>query len=498
MALTSDEAEDGRYREPLAGFDIGAVLEHSPNGVAILDAEYRCRYLNAEGERVAGVARDQVIGRHAWEVMPHLSEDAVTSTLARVASERREATIDVQHPESGRWYELRLMPAAPGVIVYSWDVTEHRTSEESVRRSEQRFRSLIENASDTIAVIDAHGILRYVSPAHEQVLGLGPEELVGHAAGERLHPDDYESVRAALSQASAHPGAAVPLEFRYRHRDGSWRRLAAIATNLLDDASVGGVVVNSHDITERATLEEQFRQAQKMEPMGRLMGGIAHDFNNLLAAMMVNCEFLREELGSPSAAGYAEAEEISRAVERAAALTRQLLAFSRKETRAPGVLDLNRVVLDTDRMLRRVIGVDITLTTELDPSAGAVRADGGQLTQVLMNLAVNARDAMPSGGRLTLRTWKADIGGPRSGEGPGIPPGAYVALEVRDNGCGMDEATRARAFEPFFTTKGEKEGTGLGLPMVQGIVQESHGFIEVASEPGRGAAFTLYFPRVSP
>jgi two-component system, cell cycle sensor histidine kinase and response regulator CckA len=274
-------------------------------------------------------------------------------------------------------------------------------------------------------------------------------------------------------------GKAVLLTSKVPLRDGS--------------GAVVGVLGVYQDITERKKLEEQLRQAQKMEAVGRLAGGIAHDFNNLLTVVNGYSQVLMDSL-APEDSNRPLVEEIERAGDRAAGLTRQLLAFSRRQVLEPRVLCLNEVVGDTDRMLRRLIGEDILLTTSLDANLGRCRVDPGQLEQVLMNLVVNARDAMPKGGRLAITT--RNVTGPCL-EAPDLPPGNYVELGVNDTGIGMDERTKARLFEPFFTTKGPGQGTGLGLATVYGIVTQSDGHIAVQSKPGRGTSFRVYLPRVN-
>ncbi|HLH21160.1 MAG TPA: response regulator [Chloroflexota bacterium] len=247
---------------------------------------------------------------------------------------------------------------------------------------------------------------------------------------------------------------------------------------------------------ERGRLEEQLRQAQKMEAIGRLAGGVAHDFNNLLTAINGYSEVLLAEM-APDAPLRLYVQEIVKAGERATQLTQQLLVFSRKNRVAPEVLNLNAVVAETAGFLRRLIGEDVVLRTRLDPAIGRVRVDPGQLQQVLMNLAVNARDAMPEGGRLTIETANVDLDAPAPRTFGDVPPGAYVMLAVSDTGCGMDAATQAHIFEPFFTTKAPSKGTGLGLSTVYGIVQHSGGHIWVYSEPARGSVFKIYLPRVA-
>ncbi|SPF34987.1 putative Histidine kinase [Candidatus Sulfopaludibacter sp. SbA4] len=380
-----------------------------------------------------------------------------------------------------------------------------------VRHSEAYFRSLIENASDLIVILDRAGILVYASPSSLRVLGDAADDLVRRPLRDLVHADD--AARAAELVAGAQQGSspgpsprqspALPFALRFRHHDGSYRLLEGLATNLLTDPAVSGIVINARDVTERHLAEqalrerdEQLRQAQKMEAIGRLAGGVAHDFNNLLTVINGYSEFLLNALdASDRRHGYAQS--IRDAGEHAADLTRQLLAFGRKQLLRPTVLNLNAIVGGTERILRRLIGEDIDLVCALDPAAGGVMADANQVHQVLMNLCANARDAMPEGGTLTIATANEVCSAPRAGVGAYVPPGEYVTLAVSDTGHGMDEATQQRVFEPFFTTKEHGKGIGLGLATVYGIVRQSGGHIAIESAPGEGTTFRVYLPRVA-
>jgi len=361
---------------------------------------------------------------------------------------------------------------------------------------EELFRLITENAADMIAVVDVKGNRLYNSPSYEKILGYTPKDMEGSLAFDEIHPEDREKVHRAATEARL-TGVGQSVEYRMRHKNGGWRTLESRATTILGgQGAVERMVIVNRDITERKQLEEQFRQAQKMEAVGRLSGGVAHDFNNLLGVIIGYGEILQEDL-PPEHALRPSVDEVLKAGHRAASLTRQLLAFSRQQQLDPTVLDLNVVVRDMEKMLKRLIGEDVELKTELAASLARVKADQGQIEQAILNLAVNARDAMPSGGKLTLATsnFHMDENFVRRYPYP-VQTGDYVLFTVADNGIGMDAATQARIFEPFFTTKEKGKGTGLGLSMVYGIVKQSGGYIDVASEPGSGATFKIFLPKV--
>jgi two-component system, cell cycle sensor histidine kinase and response regulator CckA len=360
--------------------------------------------------------------------------------------------------------------------------------------SEQLFRLITENAADMIAVVDAEGRRLYNSPSYEKILGYTPQELAGTPISAQIHPDDRDKVSMAASEALS-TGSGRSLEYRMRHKDGSWRTLESRAGTILKRGRAEKMVIVNRDITDRKRLEEQFRQSQKMEAIGRLSGGVAHDFNNLLGVIIGYGELVEEATAADSPLRTC-VEEMLKAGHRGASLTRQLLAFSRQQVLDPRVLDLNAVVKDMEKMLKRLIGEDIQLKTILDPALGRVRADQGQLEQVIMNLAVNARDAMSGGGALCLETQNFHMDRDFVSRYPyPVLTGDYVLLTVSDSGIGMDSATRARVFEPFFTTKEKGKGTGLGLSLVYGVVKQSGGYIDVLSEPGSGTIFQIYLPK---
>ncbi len=368
---------------------------------------------------------------------------------------------------------------------------ERQRDREILEKSEAYFRRLNENSLDIITILDAGGAILYESPSIQQVFGYTPDEYRGHELIEFVHPEDATSVKAAFANTLDDLRDTARLNFRFRRKDGEWRHVEGIGKNLLSDPVVAAIVFNSRDITERRKLEEQFLQSQKVQAIGQLAGGVAHDFNNILTAIIGHADLMMQRIPSTDTL-YANADEIQKAAHRAAGLTRQLLAFSRKQVLQPKVIDLNAVIADMNKMLQRLLGENIKLVTNADPQLGHVKADRGQMEQVLLNLAVNARDAMPKGGTLTIQTENVGLG-PKSDAGAGD----YVLVSVRDTGVGMSREVQARIFEPFFTTKELGKGTGLGLATCHGIVKQSCGHIGVFSELGKGTTFKVLLPRVN-
>jgi len=361
-----------------------------------------------------------------------------------------------------------------------------------LRESEERFRTMFESAPTAILLLGLDGRILAVNRSAATLLGYDEAELLGTPTSALRHPDDAAEVGELVEMLTRGERDAIRLETRYLRKDGA-TVVAHLGAALIRDADgrPDYVIAMAEDVTEQKQLEERLRQSQKLEAVGRLAGGVAHDFNNMLTAIGGYTDFALEhaEQGSPL---RADLDEIRKATDRATLLTRQLLAFSRKQVLKPELLNLNGIVLELQSMLRPLIGEDVVLTTELDPALGPIEADPGQLHQVVMNLVVNARDAMPEGGRISIETANADVG---EGDDDAIDPGRYVTLTVRDAGEGMDEQTLAQIFEPFFTTKESAKGTGLGLATVYGIVKQSGGYVAVESELGAGSAFTIYLRR---
>ena len=370
---------------------------------------------------------------------------------------------------------------------------QRQQAEAALRASEERFRALVENSSDALLLLDAEGRVTYMTLSSQHHLGWKPEEVVGRTVFNVLHPEDRETMTARMSEALQNPSVPVTAEIRFRHGDGSDRTMEVVGVNRLSDPSIRAIVLKARDITDRRRLEEHLRQVQKMEAIGALAGGVAHDFNNLLTAILGYCNLMLDDVPKEDPLRQ-DLEEIRSAGERAAALTRQLLAFSRRQMLQPQIVDINTLVQQLEKLLRRLLSEDIVLATALAPDLHTVKVDPASIEQVLVNLAVNSRDAMPEGGQLTIETANVELDQVYADTHVSVIPGQYVMLAVGDTGQGIDAATKARIFEPFFTTKEQGKGSGLGLATVYGIVKQSGGYIWVYSELGHGTVFKVYFP----
>ncbi len=502
-ALKEELARANRARR-LAEDRYRSLFEQDAAGVFRCYADGLILDLNATCAWMLGYATcDEARGRHLQDSAAN--KDDVQYLLRRTQEKKAVSNLEleilrpggetVSATASGRLVEQEagLEPVVEGILM---DITRWKLAEDGVRRAEQRFRTLLEKSPNGISLLDAEGRVLYSSHAVSPIFGYALDERVGKNAFELIHPDDASEVASVFARLVQNPYGSAASQFRYQHKDGSWRWIEALGTNLLDDPSVSAIVVNYRDVTGRRRLQEQLFQAQKMEAVGRLAGGVAHDFNNLLTAILGYSDMVIEKLPDTNGV-HRYVTQIKKAGERAASLTRQLLAFSRLQVMSPQVLDLNAVVSDMSQMLRRMMGEDIRVQVEPAATLGRVKADPSQIEQVVLNLAVNARDAMLHGGELTIRTSNVSVPEAMVEGHVQVEPGDYVLLEMSDTGCGMDAETRARVFEPFFTTKEKGKGTGLGLSTVYGIIKQSGGYIWAASEPGLGSTFTIYLPTVS-
>jgi two-component system cell cycle sensor histidine kinase/response regulator CckA len=485
-------ASEDRYR---------TLFDYAPDGIIIADRDSRYIDANASMCEIVGYSHHELIGLHASELVVPESVRSIGSALhAITATSDYHQEWQLRRKDGTRFPADVLSTMMPDgtVMAIIRDVSERNQALDALRAAEERMRFALQNADVGIWDMDfATGRLQW-SETIEAHYGLQPGTFRGtfDAFIACVHPDDWASLRETFSQA-AKSGADFSTFHRAVWPDGTVRWLSGAGRVLLDDRgeAVRGVGI-SMDITARRTLEQQYQQAQKLEAIGRLAGGVAHDFNNLLTAILGFGRFVLDSFADDDDR-RADMEQIVQAADRASALTRQLLAFSRREVVQPVALKLNKVVVETHKMLRRLIGEDIEIELALAEDAGIVHADPGQLDQIIMNLAVNARDAMPGGGRLTIETANVDLDASFGSRHGPVEPGPYVMLAVTDTGVGMTEDTRRRLFEPFFTTKEAGKGTGLGLATVFGIVKQGGGYLYVSSEPGRGSTFTIYLPRLA-
>ncbi len=488
------EEEEARYRSL-----IDDVIESSTIGLFILDADFRVVWMNRALENFFGLDRREVIGqdkrRLILERFKYLFADPeeyarqiLASYQAQYYGEHFECHLLPDDTRQERWLEYWCQPIRSGV--YRGGRIEHFTDITERKRAEETFKNLIMRAPIGIFIIQA-GNFTLVNPGFLHITGYREEELLGRNSLSRVVPEFKDEVRKnAIRMLQGK--SSLPFEFQVFNRAGEVRWIMESLTPI----SYGGeqaILGFFMDITERRELEGQFLQAQKMEAIGRLAGGVAHDFNNLLTAISGYAEMLLLDVRQDPPGAH-NIQEIIKATERGASLTRQLLAFSRKQILQPRLVNFNDVVADMDRMLARLIGEDIELVTLCDPALQMIKADPGQVEQVILNLAVNARDAMPQGGRLLVETANVHLDEAYAVRHLEVTPGRYVMLAVTDSGVGIDPETLEHIFEPFFTTKSSGKGTGLGLSTVYGIVKQSGGHIWVYSEVGQGTTFKIYLP----
>ena len=484
-----------------------AIFEHAPVGITMVDPTGRFLQTNPAFQAIVGYSAEE-LQNMTFQQITHPEDLPGNLQLLEefLANQRQYYSLEKRYlRKDGKivWVNLmksRLQNAQgePRVIGTVLDITARKQTEEALRESEQRFRLMAKTIQDVLWISTPKmDTVIYVSPAYEKVWGRSCEELYSSPRSflKAIHPEDRKQAQAWM-MAHQSRGLDFSQEYRIIKPDGSigWIHNQGFAAK--DEQ--GQVIMYTgvaKDITERKTLEQQLLLAQKMEAVGRLAGGVAHDFNNLLMAISSYAELIREKVlkGDPM---YNYLEDILKATDRATALTGQLLTFSRQQIVHPRVIDLNQLVRDLKRLLRRLIAEDIELEVITAPNLGMVKADPGYLNQIIMNLVINARDAMPCGGCITLETTEVylkESSRTRSGE---APPGPYVVLKVIDSGIGIDESIQVHIFEPFFTTKEPGKGTGLGLSIVYGITKQSGGFIDLESKPGQGSIFTIYLPRL--
>jgi PAS domain S-box-containing protein len=502
--VTSRKATEQQLKETEDRY--GHLFSSAADVIFEADAEGYFRFVNPQTLRLFEFDQDEVIGRRFTEFIRADFRPQILQHYYLQTRDRRPNSY-VEFPavtKSGKevwlgqnaWIITDASGKYIGMQAVARDITERRQAEEALRTAEAKYRALVEQSLMGVYIMQNDRLV-YVNPKAADLLGYTQQEMIDtEAPFVFVHEQDRPLVMDQLARLDPALMPSVQLAVRGVRKDGEVIQVEAFCV-VTEFGNERAVLTTVHDISDRVKLEDQLRQAQKMEAVGRLAGGIAHDFNNLLTAIRGNAELMSHRVKADPAMA-AEVDEILHAADRAASLTRQLLAFSRKQVLQPIALDLNEIVSGVARMARRLIGTDVQLRLDLARAVSQVLADPAQVEQVLLNLIVNARDAMPSGGTITVTTKNVSLNAaaPEIVQAS-IAPGNFVMLAVADDGIGMDQATQARIFEPFFTTKETGRGTGLGLSTVYGIVRQTGGAITVTSDRGKGASFRVYLPAVA-
>ncbi len=482
-------------------------FENISDVIFSIDPEYRIISISPSVETLLGYRPEELIGKHFQDLnimAPEYLEIAFSETLRALKGENIDSSVYEFIAKDGtrKFGEVKGSPLfrdgeAVAMIAVARDITDKRLAEEALRREKEKFRVLVEESPLGVSIIGKDGNYKYLNPRFIELFGYTQEDIpTGREWYRKAYPD-REYRNQVISTWIADNEESKAGEFRLRTfnvtcNDGSKKVIQFLPVTM----ETKDQFIIYEDITEHEKLETQLRQAQKMEAIGRLAGGVAHDFNNLLTAIIGNADLTLMSLDNDSPL-QENIEEIKKAGHRAASLTRQLLAFSRKQVLQPKVLSLNEIITGLNKMLGRLIGEDVELKTFMEPDLGHVKADPGQIEQVLLNLAVNARDAMPQGGKLTIETANVDLDEEYFGRhAEQMQPGPYIMLSVSDTGIGMNEEVLSHIFEPFFTTKETGEGTGLGMATVYGIIDQNNGYIWPYSEPDQGTTFKIYLPRI--
>src|SRR6266436_7411951 len=501
LSVTHDITDRKRAEAELS--QLASIVESSDDAIVGKTLDGKIVSWNAGAERIYGYSAIEVVGKPVSILVPDEQRDEIPEILKRLSRDERihhYGTVRIRKGGQRINVSVTISPVkdAEGMIIgasaIARDITERKRVEERLQESESHFRSLVHDAPYGIYRITLDGKLLQVNPALVKMLGYESDEELMRCDVEKDICRDPET-HQRLVRDYWRKQDFRDVEAQWRRKDGKIITVKMTGHPVLEKAdSPAYFEVFAEDITERRSLERQLFQSQKMEAIGRLAGGIAHDFNNILGVILGHSDILDEQIGADVRLRKS-VEATRRAAERAAALTMQLLAFSRKQVIEPIVVDLNASVMEVEKMLHRVIGEDIELAIRLQADLGRVKADPGQLSQVLMNLAVNSRDAMPSGGKLVIETANVELDDTYGRQHLGAKPGPHVMLAISDTGTGMDSETLSHIFEPFFTTKETGKGTGLGLSMVYGIIKQNNGYIMAYSESGRGTTFKIYFPR---
>jgi two-component system cell cycle sensor histidine kinase/response regulator CckA len=481
------------------------IGENVADMIAVVDMEGHRLYNSPSYHKVLGYTAEELKSSSSFDQIHPDDRNRVQEAAAETRRTGIGRPLEYRiHHKDGSWLALEsnasVIRSPSGepekLVIVNRDITERKKAAESLRLSESGFRSMIEDAPYGIYRVATDGKLLRANPALQKMLGYEKlDELLNASLVRDIfrNPSDFNVLKDLLDSVDEFTDVEVELT----RKDGAPITLRCTGRKVKQEyEGMACFDVFAEDVTERRILERQLRMAGKMEAVGRLSGGIAHDFNNLLGVIIGYSQVLKRRL-DPGNALLEHVEEIEKAGQRATSLTRQLLAFSRQQILTPSILKLNDLILDVVKMLTRLLGEDIEISTSLSSDLGMVKADRGQIEQVIMNLAVNARDAMPQGGKLRIETANVELDQTYARQHPGAKPGHYVKLAVIDSGAGIDKKILAHIFEPFFTTKGVGKGTGLGLATVYGVVKQSGGYIWVESEPGQGTSMEIFLPQVS-
>jgi two-component system cell cycle sensor histidine kinase/response regulator CckA len=471
------------------------MLERVPYAVLTVDHEWRLTFANQKAKSLLRSACTSLVGEELWTACPHVIGSELEQQLRHAKTLSSGSTFEGYLAPLQSWYEAAAEPSEEGLTIFFKDVTAKRRAHDALLESERRYRFVFEEGLTANIVSSADGQVLACNQAFVTLCGFSSlEEALGvHANSLWVDVTKREEMLVALRER----GRFGPKEVQNRRADGTTIVSMVSAVARFEKGELTEVHSCLLDITVLKKLEAQFRQAQKMEAVGQLAGGMAHDFNNLLTVIKAYVQLALGELDA-DAPLRADMKTIGDAADRAAELTRQLLAFSRQQVLLPQRINLQAIITGMAPMIRALLGPEVRLVDELHPPVSDIEADRSQLEQVVMNLAVNARDAMPNGGTITFTTGEETISLPNADEHECAAPGSYVTLAVRDSGVGMSQETVAQIFEPFFTTKGPGKGTGLGLSTVYGIVKQSGGHLKVSSVVGVGTTFTIFLPAAPP
>lgn len=480
-----------------------AILDAAVDGIVIISDKGIIQSFNPAAEKIFGYSQQEVTGQRVNILMPepHRSnhdryiqsyldtgQRKVIGTGRETTARRKDGTtfpVELTISE----IELRGQRIFTGIVK---DISSRHRSASALAASENRFRLLVEAMNDGLAVQDAKGKIIYVNPRFCAILGYEKQCLMGRLVTELMDTGSRIVLESELGDTESE--GMVDLKMKKDNGEPLHVQVTAKAIKSPEGELKGSFVMVS-DVTQVKKLQHQLLHAQKMEAIGRLAGGIAHDFNNLLTVILGYVDLSLLEIDKDHSL-YEKISQIDNAAKRAGTLTRQLLAFSRKQVLQTSVVSINGTIASIENMMQRILGEDVVLRTRLDPATGNIKADEGQIEQVIVNIAVNARDAMPSGGELILETKNVQLPANKSGMLSDVSAGPYVLLSISDTGIGMDQETQTRIFEPFFTTKAKGQGTGLGLSTAYGIIKQSGGDIQAYSEPGHGTCFKIYLPRI--